>query len=128
MRHLLLAALVAVATTAIAAVPSLGQTAPGASFKLDVPRPCVAEDCAVTLSYDPAQAAGPVTVEIDWDHTGPPEAGFVGRSRFGCNVDRSYPEPCMDSSPPYQSAGARQVVVRVTDRASGASSLGAQSI
>src|SRR5919197_6402539 len=117
MRRLILAALLAVATAALAAVPSLGQTAPGAAFKLDVPKSCVAEECRVMLTYDTAQAAGPVTVEIDWDHAGPPEVGFVAGSRMECNVDPIYPEPCTDSSPPYQSAGARQVVVRVTDQA-----------
>ena len=35
MRRLLLAALLAVATAGLAAVPSLGQTAPGAAFTLD---------------------------------------------------------------------------------------------
>ena len=128
MRRSLAVVLFAAAVVAAAAVPSLGQTAPGASFRLDVPRRCVAEACSVTLTYDTAQAAGPVTVEIDWDHAGPPEVGFVARSRLECNLDPSYPEPCTDSSPPYQSAGARQVVVRVTDHASGASSLGAQTV
>src|SRR5919108_1240944 len=99
MRRLFLATLLAASVAAMAAVPSLGQTAPGAAFKLDVPRPCVAEECTVTLTYDAAQAAGPVTVEIDWDHAGPPEVGFVVRSHLECNVDPTYPEPCMDSSP-----------------------------
>src|SRR6266508_6641668 len=98
MRRLILAALLAVAAAAMAAVPSLGQTAPGAAFRLDVPKSCVAEECSVMLTFDTAQAPGPVTVEIDWDHTGPPDVGFVARSRMECNIDPAYPEPCTDSS------------------------------
>src|SRR5215218_21585 len=128
MRRLRLAALLAVATPAMAAVPSLGQTAPGAAFKLDVPKSCVAGECSVNLTYDTAQAAGPVTVEIDWDHAGPPEVGFVARSRMECNVDPAYPEPCTDSSPAYRTAGAHQIVLRATDQAGGASALSAQTV
>src|SRR5262249_47622143 len=80
------------------------------------------------LSYDPAQASGPVVLEIDWDHPGPPEAGFVARSRIECAPDPGFPEPCTDTSPPYATAGARQVVLRVTDSGSGASALSAQTI
>ena len=72
MRRLILAALLATAIAAIAAVPSLGQTAPGAAFTLDVPRSCVAGECSVNLTYATAQALGPVTIEVDWDHAGPP--------------------------------------------------------
>src|SRR4051794_4499928 len=56
--RLFFAALLAVATAAMAAVPSLGQTALGSAFTLDVPRSCVAEECSVTLTYDTAQASG----------------------------------------------------------------------
>jgi RTX calcium-binding nonapeptide repeat (4 copies) len=133
MRRLLPVALIAVLAALVAAVPSLGQAAPGASFRLDVPTPCVAEACSVVLSYDTAQATGPVALEIDWDHPGPPEAGFVARSRIECapvppGQDPSFAEPCTDSSPPYATAGAHQVVLRVTDVGSGASSLSAQTV
>ena len=52
----------ATAAALVAAAPSLGQTAPGAAFKLTVPRSCVAGECFVELIYDAAQAPGPVTV------------------------------------------------------------------
>jgi hypothetical protein len=58
MRRLILATLLAVAVVAMAAVPSLGQTAPGAAFTLDVPKSCVAQECSVRLSYDARQATG----------------------------------------------------------------------
>jgi hypothetical protein len=128
MRRLLLVAVLAAATAATAAVPSLGQTAPGAAFTLRVPRSCVAAECSVMLSYNPAQAPGPVTVEIDWDHPGPPEVGFVARSQMECNTDPAFPEPCIDSSPAYRTAGAHQIVLRATDQVSGASALSAQTI
>jgi hypothetical protein len=126
MRRLLFACAIAVLAAAVAAVPSLGQAAPGAAFGLEVPNPCVAEECSVVLSYDPAQASGPVVLEIDWDHPGAPEAGFVARSRIDC--DPGFGEPCTDYSPPYATPGPHQVVLRVTDTGSGASALSAQMI
>jgi hypothetical protein len=128
MRRLILATLLAVAVVAMAAVPSLGQTAPGAAFTLDVPKSCVAQECSVRLSYDARQATGPVTLEVDWDHAGAPEAGFVADSGTECAQDPRYPEPCEFESPAYRTAGAHQIVLRATDQASGASALSAQTI
>jgi hypothetical protein len=54
MRRLLFVVLLAAAIAAVVAVPSLGQTPPGAVFRLDVPRSCVAGDCAVGFTYDTA--------------------------------------------------------------------------
>src|SRR3954451_3069072 len=131
MHRNLVVVVLAVTTAAVAAVPSLGQTAPGAAFTLDVPKSCVAQACRVTLNYDTVQAVGRVTVEIDWDHPGAPEVGFVADSRLQCGLeagdDPSFAEPCTDMSPPYEVAGARQVVVRVTD-SNGAGALGAQAV
>jgi hypothetical protein len=124
--------LLAAATAVLVAVPSLGQSPQGAAFRLDVPKPCVAKQCSVGLIYETAQAPGLVSVEIDWDHPGDPNAGFAADSRLTCGVapgdDPSYAEPCVDSSPPYAAAGTHQVVVRVTDTVSGASALGARTV
>jgi RTX calcium-binding nonapeptide repeat (4 copies) len=132
MRRLLFVSLLATAIAAVVAVPSLGQTAPGAAFKLEVPRPCVAGECAVGFAYDTAQAAGLVRVEIDWDHLGDPNVGFQADRWLTCGVapgdDPSYAEPCMDGSPPYRVAGPHQIVARVTDTATGAAALSAQTI
>jgi hypothetical protein len=128
MRRLILATLIAVAVVAMAAVPSLGQTAPGAAFTLDVPKSCVAQECSVRLSYDARQATGPVTLEVDWDHAGAPEAGFVADSGTECAQDPVYREPCEFESPAYRTAGAHQIVLRATDQASGARALSAQTV
>jgi hypothetical protein len=132
MRRFLFVSLLGAAIAVVVAVPSLGQTSPGAAFRLDVPRRCVAGQCAVGFSYDTAQAAGVVTVEIDWDHPGDPNVGFHADSRVTCGVapgaDPSYAEPCVDDSPPYRVAGTHQIVARVTDTVTGAAALSAQSI
>src|SRR5215208_1798473 len=106
MRRSPLVLLLAAAVTAVAASTSAGQTAPGTAFKLEVPKPCVAEECRVELTYDFNQVAGPVGLEIDWDHMGAPEVGFQADSRLRCGrlepEDPSFVEPCTDTSPPYR--------------------------
>ena len=83
--------------------PASALAAPSAAFELSVPDPCVAGDCSATVSYDGNLLSGPVHVDVDWG------AGFEATKLCVPGLT------CVLRGPVYESAGEREVAVRVTD-------------
>jgi hypothetical protein len=132
--RLLRLAVLAVAPLLVA--PAAGQAAPSAEFQLSVPSACYAGQCSASLYYEASRLPNQITLEVDWEHAGAPEAGFVPDSRLVCGPVYQTPAPpppipgytpppavpyvvdyvdCEAESPLLRQVGASTVAVRITD-------------
>jgi hypothetical protein len=102
-----------VASTAAAAGPPT----------VEVPDPCVAGDCRASVT-SVALPGEVLTVEVDWEHEGPAETGFVADDAVRCAASGAIdvlgvpvlglPATCAATGPVYDEPGLTRVAVRVT--------------
>ena len=128
--------LAAAAVAALLVAPAAGHAAPSADFQLSIPRACYAGECSGYAYYNASRLPHQITFEVDWEHTGAPEAGFVADSTLVCGPVYQTPPPapplpgytpppptpylvdevdCEAQSPVFRQAGTSTVAVRITD-------------
>src|SRR3954462_2820656 len=131
------------AAVALLAPVAAADAAPSAAFELNGPEPCYAGPCRVAVYYEADALTHQVTLEVDWQHQGAPDAGFVPDGGVVCGpigrtqvpslppsqvpplpapapvippyVEPVYNVPCELTSPTLRQVGAGSVAVRLTD-------------
>lgn len=108
------------AGVAWAATSASSAAAAGFDFGLREPSPCYAQTCRASVSYSPP-AGQSVRLEVDWNHSGPPDIGFTSGATLRCaaagTADAIYtgaPQVCFGRGPVYTAAQIATVAVRMT--------------